>query len=335
LKRKKWTKSDFEKRIKSLDGYKVFAPVQADKVAIFAPVCEGDALAFDKPNTRTSVKSVLFPQTETLFCYERCGRNMAIKDVPLDNERKVVFGVRACDAASMKALDAVFSSKDYTDPYYMKRRENTTFVVSACNEPEPTCFCTSFGLGPWSREGADVFVCDLGDHRVAESLTEQGEALLTAMGGEDLAEAPAEAGKLKEAAEKAVKKVELGDLSAKLKRLFNDARWEALSERCLGCGICSYICPTCHCFDIQDEVGQECGKRVRNWDTCMLPLFSLHVSGHNPRTSGHQRIRQRVMHKFNYFVENFGQVACVGCGRCIQSCPANMDIREIIELLKA
>jgi len=216
----------------------------------------------------------------------------------------------------------------------MKRRENTAIVTFACNEPEPTCFCTSMGIGPWSREGADVFVYDAGDYYVAEPVTEKGEALLDAVDGEDLAEVPAVTETLKATAEKAIKKVDVAKLTAKLGKMFNDPKWDAISERCVGCGICSYICPTCHCFDIQDQVGQECGKRVRNWDSCMFPIFSLHASGHNPRTGGHQRIRQRVMHKFNYFVENFGRIACVGCGRCVQSCPANMDIREIIELLE-
>ena len=334
MKRKKWTTSEFEQKIKNLKGYKVFAPVQVDDVALFAPVSEKDTLALDKPNTKTSVKSVLFPQTETLFCYKRHGKNSVIDDVPLDEEKKVVFGVRPCDIASLAVLDAVFLSEDYPDPYYKKRRENTTLVASACNEPEPTCFCTSMGGGPWSREGADVFTYQAGDQWVAESVTEKGDALLDALGGEDAA-GPDPAGEaLREAAEKAIKKVHLGNLPANLKTMFDDPRWEAIAERCLGCGVCSYICPTCHCFDIQDQTDQEGGKRVRNWDSCMFPIFSLHASGHNPRTTQHQRIRQRVMHKFNYFVENLDRVACVGCGRCIQSCPANIDIREIIGLLE-
>ena len=335
MKRKKWTKAEFEQQIKTLEGYKVFAPVQVDDVAVFAPVGKDDTLALDKPNTKTSVKSVLFPQTETLFCYKRRGKNAVIEDVPLDDEKKVVFGVRPCDVASLGVLDAVFLSDDYIDPYYKRRRENTTIVAAACNDPEPTCFCTSMGGGPWSREGADVFTYDIGDYFVAESVTEKGDALLDACGGEDVPDADPAVETLKEKAEQAMEKVKLGDLPSNLKTMFDDPRWEAIAERCIGCGVCSYICPTCHCFDIQDQAGHEGGKRVRNWDSCMFPIFSLHASGHNPRTDQHQRIRQRIMHKFSYFKENLDQVACVGCGRCIQSCPANIDIREIIELLEA
>jgi ferredoxin len=116
----------------------------------------------------------------------------------------------------------------------------------------------------------------------------------------------------------------------KLSSSFDDPAWQSLHEKCLGCATCAFVCPTCHCFDIQDE--NKCGKgrRVRLWDSCQLCLFTLHTSGHNPRPSGKERLRQRVMHKFNYFKTNNGQIACVGCGRCIRECPVNMDIRQII-----
>jgi ferredoxin len=335
LRRKKWLKSELKSIISNIKGYKVFAPVQMDSVVLFAPVNEDDALALDRPNTKASVKNVFFPQTEPLFCYKRCGRNMSIDSVPLDAEKKVIFGVRPCDAASLQALDAVFSTEEYPDPYYMKRRENTTLIVFACNEPEPTCFCTSLEGGPWSREGADVFVYDTGDFLVAESITGKGDVVVDQIGGKDIPEVPANADSLKQTAGGSIRKIDIGDLPAKLQQMFDSPKWQAIAERCLGCGICSYLCPTCHCFDIQDQVGQEGGRRVRNWDSCMFPVFSLHASGHNPRTNGYQRIRQRVMHKLNYFSKNFGRIACVGCGRCIQSCPANIDMREVIEMLRA
>ena len=113
--------------------------------------------------------------------------------------------------------------------------------------------------------------------------------------------------------------------------MYDDPFWDELHLKCLGCGACTYLCPTCHCFDIVDEGNAVRGKRVRNWDTCQFALFTHHTSGHNPRQSGKERMRQRVMHKFNYFVENQGEIACVGCGRCVRNCPVNLDIRAVIE----
>jgi ferredoxin len=112
---------------------------------------------------------------------------------------------------------------------------------------------------------------------------------------------------------------------------FEHPFWDTLHKKCLACGTCTFMCPTCHCFDIQDEVKAEDGKRMRNWDSCMFPLFTKETSGHNPRPSQKERWRQRVMHKFRYFVDNFNAIACVGCGRCVMYCPVNMDIRKIVE----
>jgi len=120
-------------------------------------------------------------------------------------------------------------------------------------------------------------------------------------------------------------------LKENLDEMYDDPFWDELHLRCLGCGVCTYLCPTCHCFDIVDEGNGAAGQRLRNWDTCQFALFTHHTSGHNPRPTGRERMRQRVMHKFNYFVSNFGDIACVGCGRCVRECPVNLDIRAVIE----
>ena len=122
------------------------------------------------------------------------------------------------------------------------------------------------------------------------------------------------------------------DITEKLRGMFEHPLWEDIHQRCLGCGVCTYLCPTCYCFDIQDiPSGHGQGTRIRSWDSCMFSSFTLQASGHNPRSSLKQRLRQRIMHKFNYFVENYGVLGCVGCGRCIKNCPAGIDIREIIQ----
>ncbi|KKL62819.1 hypothetical protein LCGC14_2181390 [marine sediment metagenome] len=124
------------------------------------------------------------------------------------------------------------------------------------------------------------------------------------------------------------------NIEEKLDKIFDSSLWDRVHQRCLGCGIRTYLCSTCHCFALLDEKNNSGVQRVRSWDSCMFPEFTVEASGHNPRISNRERMRQRVMHKFNYFVKRFGQTACVGCGRCIQNCPVNIDIREIIEEIK-
>jgi ferredoxin len=245
----------------------------------------------------------------------------------------VVFGIRPCDARSAVLLDKVFDSPDSQDPYYVARRENTIVMGIACNTPSSTCFCTVVGGGPYSIEGLDVLWADLGDRYLVESITDRGEALIA---GNELFRQPADAdlsakNELATRATASVSGPDVEGIAEKLDDMFDDAFWERVHLKCLGCGVCTFLCPTCHCFDIVDEGNRSRGQRVRNWDTCQFSLFTYHTSGHNPRPTHKERMRQRVMHKFNYFVSNFGDIACVGCGRCVRECPVNLDIRAVLE----
>ncbi len=277
-----------------------------------------------------------------------------------DEGRKpqVLFGLRPCDSKALLLLDSVFDQEDYQDPYYIEKRKNMVLVGLACRNPQSTCFCTSVGGGPFDKEGLDVLVTELDDNRCyVEILTEKGEQLIAEESLSRLVSAKrATTGSFKtakksdaqqvesvkkEAEAKIPPKVALEGLKEKLDGMFDSPLWDRIHERCLGCAVCTYLCPTCHCFALLDEKvsshPQDAflqGQRIRNWDSCMFPIFTLEASGHNSRASNRERMRQRIMHKFNYFVDNFGQTACVGCGRCLINCPVNMDIREIIETIK-
>lgn len=184
-----------------------------------------------------------------------------------------------------------------------------------------------------SSEGSDIVLTDLGDSYLAEFLTPKGEKLLEKMGDLGAADEALDAKKteLSENAEKEITSHIPGrEIKPWLDENFESPFWDTLYRSCLACGTCTYLCPTCHCFDITDEVKGDGGRRIRSWDSCMSWLFTMETSGHNPRTSQKERWRQRLMHKFKYFVDNFDAIACVGCGRCVINCPVNIDIRKIV-----
>jgi len=192
------------------------------------------------------------------------------------------------------------------------------------------------GGGPFHEEGLDVLLYDMGERYLARALTDKGEMFLKKAGGGN----PADDGVLKEAealGQSAAQKITASVATDKLKHkvtneLFNAPFWDDIAFGCLNCGTCTYLCPTCWCFDIQDEVYGKEGDRIRNWDSCMFPLFTLHGSGHNPRDKKVQRVRQRFMHKLKYYVDKYDSgVQCSGCGRCVKYCPVNIDIRDVCE----
>lgn len=319
-----------------LRKYKVFAPVKRGRLLRFQEISSGKEACLDFQNTKQPPKEVLLPQTEVLFTYKRSEKGVEVERAPPSNGERVLFGVRPCDARGFVLFDKFFSSGEHRDQPYLERRERTAVVGLACNHPRGTCFCTSLGGSPFGKEGMDLLLVDLGDKYLVEILTERGEGLVeNAPGLRDASDVDLErAERLSKEAESAIRtKISTDGLSEKLDGMFDDPLWDGIHQRCVGCGVCTYLCPTCWCFDMLDEETPTGVRRVRVWDTCQFPLFTLQGSGFNPRPSGKERMRQRVMHKFNYFPKDFGEYACVGCGRCVRECPVNLDIREVIKAL--
>jgi sulfhydrogenase subunit beta (sulfur reductase) len=213
-----------------------------------------------------------------------------------------------------------------------------TFIGLGCNEPSNTCFCTSVGCGPFNEECLDILLIDCGESFLARALTDKGEKLLEKAGINKDADSNIQkkTHALKEEAEKKISSSVPTDKlrEKKVNDLFNAPFWDDVAFACINCGTCTFLCPTCWCFDIQDEITKKRGDRIRNWDSCMFPLFTLHASGHNPRSEKVQRVRQRFMHKLKYYVDKYNDgVACVGCGRCVKYCPVNIDIRDVFKLM--
>jgi len=312
----------------------VFAPVRKGEVILIREIDSPSQVVLEYPNAKESPKSVFFPQRETLFRY-RAEKGKAEVDVPADRERgRVLFGIRPCDAKGFLLLDKVFGG-DCRDPYYAEKRDGTVVVSLGCADPNPSCFCLSMGGGPCSVEGSDLLLLDFGDRYFAQAVSEKGAVLL----GDQAFEKSDEeslglAETVKRESEASIKPVAMKEnLKDGLDRLFNDPVWNDLAETCLGCGICTYLCPTCHCFDLCDESAGQAGERIRIWDSCQFPLFTQQASGFNPRPTVKERFRQRIMHKFSYLPETQAMLGCVGCGRCVTECPVNLDIREVVTSL--
>ncbi|MDI6791853.1 MAG: 4Fe-4S dicluster domain-containing protein [bacterium] len=325
----------------------VIAPAKKGDNLLFEPISDGSKAVLDSANTRLSPKGVLFPQCEQMMTFttdrkqarlvaaENAGIMQDVK--PLD-QGQVIWGIRPCDTAGFLILDKVFNQggAEYEDAYYLRRREKTAIVGLGCNKPLSTCFCTSFDNGgPFATNGLDVLLTEVGDKYVVTVLTDKGEALLKGKNGLSEADSASidQAGQIKDAALKLVySSIKADKIKGKTTmELFDDPCWDTLYETCMACGVCTYSCPTCHCFDIQDEMIDTEGVRMRNWDSCMFSLFTAHATGHNPRPTKKERFKQRFMHKFKYFQEKFDRIACVGCGRCIQLCPVNIDVRQVVK----
>jgi ferredoxin len=264
-----------------------------------------------------------------------------MKRVETDYSKKAVLGIRPYDAKAFQILTLNFDTKEYKDPYFCDAMAATTFIGLAVNNPSQFDFSTSVGTGPFDEEGLDVLLVDVKDAYLAKVLTKKGEKFLSKSGFDNAADekdALLTIEKLKKTAEKSISsKISHDKLKDKtILELYNAPFWDDIAFACINCGTCTYVCPTCWCFDIQDETKDNKCIRYKNWDTCMSRLFTEHASGHNPRGEKVQRVRQRFMHKLKYFPDKYDQgLMCVGCGRCVQHCPVNIDIREICEQMNS
>ena len=288
-------------------------------------------------NTVRSAKDLFFPQVENLVNFKVSGKTMQIIENRDPAEPFVVFGVRACDCRSFDILDSVFLS-DPVDTFYQTRRENGTVITLACSKPAETCFCGAFGIDAANPAG-DI-TCWMDETFLYwQANTQKGQELTETLSVLTDCESDTVAA-IQESTRAILGKLPLNDLdlsgfeSEKLLDLFHNDVWSELSESCLGCGTCTFVCPTCQCYDVQDfDNGREV-RRFRCWDSCMYSDFTMMAHGTN-RPTQKERFRQRFMHKLVYYpANNSGVFGCVGCGRCLQKCPIHMNIVKVAKKLK-
>ena len=305
--------------------------------ADFAKWQKGTKLS-EKLKTTRSAKDFFFPKTEHLVSYEMSGKEVKVVDPRKEVGDFVIFGVRACDARGFTAIDNVYLNMNPVDSYYKNRREHGTVIVLACNEPAKTCFCSTFGIDASLAKPAGDVSCWLADGKYYfEANTDKGKAFVeNAKSALEDADTSAVDACRKDIAEKVEKlpfaHLDLSKFQGKdMLKIFNSKIWDKVSEPCVGCGTCTYVCPTCMCFDVRDFATSNGVRQIRCWDSCMYNDFTQ-MAAENPRHTQKERSRQRFMHKLMYYpMAHDGMFSCVGCGRCVENCPVNMNIVKVIK----
>ena len=340
-----------------LTDREVIAPIKGHGgEVIFYPIESIEDVAWDWTyvNTVLPPKRFFLPQTEELFYYKKSAQGMEITPT-YDDRVRMIFGIRPCDVNALVFLDRFFGGgpigrktsdmemKSFQDKYYAKRRANTFIIAFGCHQPGENCFCVCCDAGPFLKENFDLQLTQMGDD---EYIVEVGSArgLKIVYGHEDLFRSATEAEekelirimdeailKFKDTRaylSKAIQKITLDQVP--------DALWENLSIRCQDCGGCSYVCPTCCCYNVVDvPINENEGMRVRTWDSCAFAGFTKMAGGDNPRSEKKDRLKRRFFHKLSYhYIERNGRHGCVGCGRCITTCFANISMPAVVEKIR-
>jgi heterodisulfide reductase subunit C len=318
--------------------FPVYLPVDNDSnAAEFTKYAEGKVWS-EQLNTVKSPKDFFFPQVENMMRFETNGKKIDVFDMYEEKEDFIIFGVRACDVRSFSILDSVYLAEP-VDSFYKNRRDHGIIIAMACAKPNTTCFCENFDIDPTMPEG-DITAWRTKEAVYFQANNEKGKQVLSKV-SELLVE---DSGEKVEEQKKSTKEIlerlpfHKLDLSyfkeENTKKIFESEKWKTMSESCLGCGTCTFVCPTCQCYDIREYDTGNGIERFRCWDSCMYSDFTKMAHG-NPRKSQVERFRQRFMHKLVYSpTNNEGVYGCVGCGRCVEKCPVSMNIVKVIKTLE-
>lgn len=304
----------------------LIAPQNVSGVLLYRPVQDSGQIAWGFTRPEMSVKDAFFPITDSLLSIRKKGGQVQISEI-LPEGKQVIFGVRPCDAHGLKIMDAAFIEKEPVDPYYVRRRDNSVLIGLACRELHPSCFCTSVGGSPDDSTHMDIMLYRLENGYALEAISEKGLEMLkdVRFEAEDV-QKPAYEYPMQQYPDPG---------SVDWASHFGDERWQEISDRCLSCRVCAYVCPTCRCFIIRDEVAQGKGEfeRLRCWDSCNGANYRMVAGGHRPRSEKSERLRNRFLCKFLYYAAQYDlsdHSSCTGCGRCVDACPVNVDITEIL-----
>ncbi len=305
--------------------HKVYGVQAAGDRFAFRPLAHAADLRLDYDVTMLPPKKYFLPQTEELVTFKRSGGYESV----LDSEPFVLLGVHPYDMVAINQMDTIFSSDNY-DVHYMTRRDNATIVACDVQNASPDVFAGCMGSAT-VKEGFDVLLTKVGDAWLADTRTDKGEALLNGVNAPAAADSDIAArekvwAENNEGLQKHKFNCAPSDIPGLLEKGYDHPVWAERAELCFSCGTCTSVCPTCYCFDVRDDVDwdMESGRRTRTWDSCQLTGFATVAGGHNFRPDPAERYRHRYYRKGKYVADKIGQIACVGCGRCITGCVAKI-----------
>lgn len=315
---------DFEKRIAKLADK--IGLVTAGSNGFYAKVKSAEDFNYNAGLPIQSFKEFLLPKSQQLFSFKADGAKWEFSSGEEAPHLTVLY-VKPCELKTITFFDKVFG-EPYVDNYYNQRQERLNIIGINCQGDQKGCFCGSMGINLSSSEGSDIFLNIDGDNFKVEIVTEKGKKLAEKLGISD--DGKTSEDKLGPKLDSEIPTV--GELDEALIKLFNEDNklWEEMSHSCLSCGVCTFNCSYCYCFDLADEKN----SRTRVWDSCQFPKFTQAAGEHNPRKQITSRFRQRILHKFNYLPNNIGEYGCSGCGRCVRQCPMGIDIRRTLISIK-
>lgn len=311
---------------------------------VVVPYARGEGLYFDEfdPKKEERIELGGIRQGQPMKSFINPPREGIIGRAGEGVRPLILAGVKACDLSSIILQDFVFLGGDIEDPFYAAGRKRTMLIGSDCTYARETCFCLAMDGAPYPRTYFDLNLSPIDDYLIVEVASRKGSGMIDKFKMFFKEISPRKAEARQAGRDRVSKEVEYfidkrstpnaAQIKDVVKNSYNKLElWQDFASTCVECGACNLVCPTCHCFLLADERSKDFAKRYRVWDACLYKTFARVAGGANPRRRLYERLRNRFDKKFAFFPEVLGYFACTGCGRCIDACPGDIDLREVLK----